>query len=200
MSSVPLNHLLKIGSEVLTTTAQTLSGAVNELKSSITTAISNALSSVDNFDDVIISNPENDQQMVYDSTAGAWKNKTVEQTTTFAELTDTDVTGIADGSYAKYNSNTSKWEMDNNLGAQVAQISGQVDLWSSQSMVTQVGNNLMVSFDDLNDNYGYDLYGVDKVINYIDVTKTTGTNSGVKLTYTVANALVGDYCKLRILR
>ena len=33
MSSVPLNHLLKIGSEVLQTTAQTLSGAINELKS-----------------------------------------------------------------------------------------------------------------------------------------------------------------------
>ena len=32
MSSVPLNHLLKIGSEVLQTTAQTLSGAINELK------------------------------------------------------------------------------------------------------------------------------------------------------------------------
>lgn len=36
MSSVPLNHLLKIGSEVLQTTAQTLSGAVNELKTAVT--------------------------------------------------------------------------------------------------------------------------------------------------------------------
>ena len=35
MSSVPLNHLLKIGSEVLQTTAQTLSGAVNELKTAV---------------------------------------------------------------------------------------------------------------------------------------------------------------------
>lgn len=34
MSSVPLNHLLKIGDETLNTTAQTLSGAVNELKES----------------------------------------------------------------------------------------------------------------------------------------------------------------------
>lgn len=35
MSSVPLNHLLKIGSDVLQTTAQTLSGAINELKTAV---------------------------------------------------------------------------------------------------------------------------------------------------------------------
>ena len=37
MSSVPLNHLLKIGAEVLSTTAQTLSGAINELKAALGT-------------------------------------------------------------------------------------------------------------------------------------------------------------------
>lgn len=36
MSSIPLAHLLKIGGDALQTTAQTLSGAVNELKTSIT--------------------------------------------------------------------------------------------------------------------------------------------------------------------
>lgn len=35
MSQVPLNHLLKIGSDALQTVAQTLSGAVNELKTAI---------------------------------------------------------------------------------------------------------------------------------------------------------------------
>ena len=35
MSQVPLNHLLKIGADVLQTTAQTLSAAVNELKTAI---------------------------------------------------------------------------------------------------------------------------------------------------------------------
>lgn len=35
MSKIPLNHLLKIGADTLQTTAQTLSGAVNELKSAL---------------------------------------------------------------------------------------------------------------------------------------------------------------------
>ena len=37
MNSIPLNHLLKIGADALQTTAQTLSGAINELKSAIQT-------------------------------------------------------------------------------------------------------------------------------------------------------------------
>lgn len=36
MSSIPLAHLLKIGGDALQTTAQTLSGAVNELKTAVT--------------------------------------------------------------------------------------------------------------------------------------------------------------------
>ena len=41
MSSIPLNHLLKIGAEALETTAQTLSGAINELKAAIQTVAGN---------------------------------------------------------------------------------------------------------------------------------------------------------------
>jgi hypothetical protein len=39
MSKVPLNHLLKIGADALQTTAQTLSGAINELKTAIASIV-----------------------------------------------------------------------------------------------------------------------------------------------------------------
>lgn len=66
MASAPLNWLLKIGGDTLTTVAQTLSGAINEVKG--------LFSSINNIEDVTISNPDDGQFLGYDSTNSEWKN------------------------------------------------------------------------------------------------------------------------------
>lgn len=45
--------------------------------------------------------------------------------------------------------------------------------------------NLQVVFDNLSDDYGYDLLMKDGVIKYDKLVKSTGTTSGIKLTYTM---------------
>ena len=42
--------------------------------------------------------------------------------TTYAALTDTDVSGATTGSYSKYNSTSGKWEVDNDLKSKVANL------------------------------------------------------------------------------
>ena len=71
------------------------------------------------------------------------------------------------------------------------------DIWSSSA---QVDSSNQVTFDDLDNSYGYDLYCDDKLIGISAMTKTTGTNTGIKLVYTVTGASQGDTCYLRILR
>ena len=145
MNSVPLKHLLKIGAETLQTTAQTLSGAVNELK----TALGNTL--------------------------------------------HINSTGIADGSYLKYNGTDSEWVIDNDLP-------NKFDGWTSTQQVVQSGNNLQVVFDNLDNSYGYELFCKNKAVTILSETSTSGSVSGIKITYVLSDAAVGDYCKLRILK
>ena len=45
--------------------------------------------------------------------------------------------------------------------------------------------NLQVVFDNLNDDYGYELLMKDGNINWKKVVKSSGTNYGIKLTYTM---------------
>lgn len=70
------------------------------------------------------------------------------------------------------------------------------DEWSSSAQVT---SNNTVTFTGLNDDYGYDLYCEDKLINIVSVVKT-GSGTSVQLVYTVSGASTGDVCKLRILK
>ncbi len=45
--------------------------------------------------------------------------------------------------------------------------------------------NLQVVFDNLNDDYGYELLMKDGDINWKKVVKSSGTTTGIKLTYTM---------------
>lgn len=56
------------------------------------------------------------------------------------------------------------------------------DEWSTASYADASMN---VVFDNLSDDYGYDLYADDVLASIISMTKGTGTNSGIKLTYVV---------------
>lgn len=56
-------------------------------------------------------------------------------------------------------------------------------------------------FDNLNDSYGYDLFGDNKLYGITSLVKASGTDPGtIKLTYTVTGASIGDYAYLRILK
>ena len=70
------------------------------------------------------------------------------------------------------------------------------DIWSSTSTVDSSGN---VVFDNLDNSYGYELYAEDVLVGISSMTKGTGTQSGIKLTY-ATDAPNGTVCKLRILR
>ena len=76
------------------------------------------------------------------------------------------------------------------------------DAWTSAVTLTTVGNDLVAEFDNLDDDFGYDPYGVDELLHYTAVTKTTGTNTGtIKLTYTFSDGTSGvSQVKLRILK
>lgn len=77
MSRIPLNHLLKIGADALQTTSQTLSGAVNELK----TAIANISQSFSGLTDVDIDDDTLAEGQVprYNDVTGKWENQNLPQ-------------------------------------------------------------------------------------------------------------------------
>lgn len=76
-----------------------------------------------------------------------------------------------------------------------------LDGWTSPQTATTVGSNVVVEFDDLSNSYGYDLYCEDTLVGIISMTKGTGTNTGIKLTYVLDGATSGvTSCKLRILK
>lgn len=75
-------------------------------------------------------------------------------------------------------------------------LSGAMDEWSTSSTVQ---SDDTVTFTGLNDNYGYDLYCVDKLIGISEITKTT-VGTTITLAYKVTGATAGDTCKLRILK
>ena len=60
-----------------------------------------------------------------------------------------------------------------------------IDSFIGPSYATVTSNVYSVVFDDLDDNYGYELCMNDAIGKWTNVTKGTGTNSGIKLTYTL---------------
>ena len=78
------------------------------------------------------------------------------------------------------------------------ELTDSLDGWSTG---VQTLDGETFEFDNLNDSYGYDLFGDDKLYGITSLVKTSGTDSGtIKLTYTVTGASIGDYAYLRILK
>lgn len=105
MSRVPLNHLLKIGSASLNTTAQDLSGAVNELKTSV-----DGKQAALTFDDAPTQNSSNPVKSGGIFTAIANAIASISQA--FSGLTDVDIDNqsLADGQVPMYDALSQKWE------------------------------------------------------------------------------------------
>ena len=79
--------------------------------------------------------------------------------------------------------------------------SSDLDDWTAEVTLATVGSDVVAVFDDLDNSFGYDLYGVDELLQYSAVSKTTGTNSGIKLTYTMSTGTSGvSKAVLRILK
>lgn len=74
--------------------------------------------------------------------------------------------------------------------------STDLDGWTATSTVSSFNT---VTFNGLDDSYGYDLYCSDKLIQIKSMVKT-GSGTSVSLTYGVSGAAIGDVCKLRILK
>lgn len=70
------------------------------------------------------------------------------------------------------------------------------DAWTSTATVQ---SDMTVTFSNLNDNYGYDLYCQNKLVGISAMTKT-GSGTSVTLKFTLTGAAQGDTCKLRIIR
>lgn len=76
-----------------------------------------------------------------------------------------------------------------------------LDDWTAEVTATTSGDDVIAEFDNLSDDYGYALYGVDEFIDYKSASKTTGTQSGIKVTYVLDGATAGtSKCVLRILK
>ena len=79
--------------------------------------------------------------------------------------------------------------------------SSDLDDWTASATAQTSGSDVIVVFDDLDNSYGYDLYCADELIGIKSMTKGTGTNTGIKLTYVLDGATSGvTSCKLRILK
>ena len=80
--------------------------------------------------------------------------------------------------------------------------SSDLDDWTAEVTLATVGSDVVAVFDNLNDDYGYDLYGVDEFLQYSNAAKTTGTQTGtIKLTYTMSTGTSGvSKAVLRILK
>ena len=109
-------------------------------------------------------------------------------------LADVDATTTqspTNNSILKYDSNTNLFECGDYL-----------DAWSSISQVQTSGNNLIVVFDNLDNNYAYDLFYENGVIGIVSATEETGTQPNTKkITYILTdNATAGANCKLRIVK
>lgn len=60
-----------------------------------------------------------------------------------------------------------------------------LDVFIGPEHATVTSNVYSVVFDDLDDSYGYQICIEDGIAKYQSVTKGTGTNSGIKLTYVI---------------
>ena len=76
-----------------------------------------------------------------------------------------------------------------------------LDDWTTSVTASTSGSDVVAVFDDLDDSFGYDLYCEDELIGVTDMVKDTGTNTGIKLTFTLSGATAGTtVCYLRILK
>lgn len=126
--------------------------------------------------------------------------------TTYAALTDTDVAGAATGSYPKYNSTTSKWEVDNDLKNKVQNLdsNGKIDYSNVKNPAT-IGNGALSimrngvsaylyghSFTANNTSGGTADIQVDEFIASATVSSSgTITFTGIDDTYTIAGNTSG---------
>ena len=65
-----------------------------------------------------------------------------------------------------------------------------IDEYIGPSYATVTSNVYSVVFDDLDNSYGYEPFMVDAIGKFKSVTKGTGTNSGIKLTYVLNSTYV----------
>lgn len=80
-------------------------------------------------------------------------------------------------------------------------IASALDDWTEEVIATTSGSDVVAVFDNLSDDYGYAFCGVDEFIDYKSASKTTGTQSGIKVTYVLDGATAGtSKCVLRILK
>ena len=79
--------------------------------------------------------------------------------------------------------------------------SSDLDGWTASATAQTSGSDVIIVFDDLDNSYGYDLYFADELIGIKSMTKGTGTNTGIKLTYVLDGATSGvSVGSLRILK
>lgn len=137
---------------------------------------------------------------------------------TFAGLSDTDISSPQDNQIVQYATASGNKVLQNvtmdasptqnsakpvTSGGVYTALSGKastsdLDGWTS-GVQTLDGSTFV--FDNLDDTYGYDLFGDDKLYTITNFAKGTGTNTGtIKLTYTVSGASIGDYGYLRIFK
>lgn len=181
MASAPLNWLLKIGGDALQTTAQTLSAAINEIKSSLApVATSGSYNDLSNKPTI----PAAQVNADWNATSGVAQimNKPTIPTVNDATLT------------IQQNGTTQATFTANSSTAATANI--VTDEWTSTATVNSSGQ---VTFTGLNDDYGYDLYCHDKLVGKSAMSKT-GSGTSVQIVYTLTGAASGDTCKLRILK
>ena len=81
--------------------------------------------SLSDLDDVNITNPQNDQGMIYDATTGKWKNGNPAISGNLTDLDDVqiDLNTLADGQAVKWDSQNNKW-----VNGEVSTTSALVDL------------------------------------------------------------------------
>lgn len=124
-------------------------------------------------------------------------------TITYTDGTTTTFT-VTNGSQASgdmLKSDYDSTEAVKTAGGIPAYVSSQLDDWTSPVTASTSGSDVVAVFDDLDNSYGYDLYCADELIGIKSMTKTTGTNTGIKLTYVLDGATSGTtVCYLRILK
>jgi len=86
-------------------------------------------SSLNNLTDVTISSAQGGQALIYDGTAGKWKNADIAQS--IADQTDVALSSLADGDSLVYDSTTSKWKNEA-LPDELSEL-GDVAISSAQS-------------------------------------------------------------------
>lgn len=196
MNSVPLNHLLKIGAEALSTTAQTLCGAVNELK----TAIAGKQDTL-TFDDAPTANSSNPVKSSGIKSALDGKSNTGHTHTT-SDITN--FPAINDGVLTVQQNGTSKGTFSANASSNTT-VNIATDEWTEEQVCATGATSK--TFTDLNENYAYVPYFAcadGQAAPQINSQVATGTS--ITITFTaVTSAQAGandDSCvlKLRIVK